>query len=44
MDFAAWNPVVWGLFLGFAALTWGVVRGFRARYPDYPGRVPPQGE
>ena len=35
-DFSAFNPLVWGLFIGFVVLVLALERIFRARHPDYP--------
>lgn len=40
MDYSAFNPLVWCVFLGFGLLTWLAERAYRARNPDYPGRTP----
>jgi hypothetical protein len=37
MDYSPFNPLVWGLFLAFVAVTWIAVRLFRKAYPEYPG-------
>lgn len=39
-EYSAFNPVIWAIFLGFALVTLGIERAFRARNPDYPGKVP----
>lgn len=36
-QYSPFNPVIWGIFIGSAALIYGVVRAFQARHPDYPG-------
>lgn len=36
MDYSPFNPLVWGLFIGFAAATWLIVHLFQKKYPDYP--------
>lgn len=40
MDYSPFNPVVWGLFAGFVAVTWLTVRAYRLKHPGYPGRWP----
>lgn len=40
MEYSPFNPMIWGLFLGFATATWLVVRVFFKKYPDYPGKTP----
>ena len=40
MDYSAYNPIVWGLFVTFAIFTYATVRGFLARHPGYPGKTP----
>ena len=37
MDYSAFNPVVWLVFIGFCVVTWLAVKTFHARHPDYPG-------
>lgn len=37
MDYSAFNPVVWLVFIGFCVVTWLAVKAFHARHPDYPG-------
>lgn len=37
MDYSAFNPTVWLVFIGFCAITWLAVKAFHSRYPDYPG-------
>ncbi len=41
MDYSPLNPIIWGVFLGFAVFVWAAVRLFAARHPDYPGEIPP---
>lgn len=38
MDYSAFNPTAWLIFIGFCAVTWLAVRAFHAKHPDYPGR------
>ncbi len=40
MDYSPFNPVVWGLFAGFAAVIWLAVRVYFSKNPGYPGRWP----
>lgn len=38
MDYSAFNPTVWLIFMGSCAIIWGSVKIFRLRNPDYPDR------
>ncbi len=40
MEYSPFNPMVWGLFLGFVLATWIIVRVFFVRNPGYPGTLP----
>lgn len=40
MEYSPFNPLVWGLFLGFVAATWLVVRVYFIKNKHYPGKIP----
>ena len=37
MEYSAFNPIVWGTFIGFVALTVGIVVAFKTHQLGYPG-------
>lgn len=37
MDYSAFNPTVWLIFIGFCVVIWLVVKAFHAMHPGYPG-------
>ena len=37
-QYSPFNPAIWGIFFGTMALIYAVVRVFRCKHPDYPGK------
>lgn len=39
MDYSAFNPIVWMVFIGACIVVWAAVKIFHKRNPEYPGEV-----
>lgn len=39
MDYSAFNPTVWLVFIGACIIVWAAVKIFQVRNPGYPGEM-----